>query len=69
MAGLPPYSGRTATCVKCAASVMTPKTKYFSASPWGEVGRLPDGGHPGHEFLLRICSVCGFEWLELCADA
>ncbi len=50
---LPQYSGADVACAKCRHA--TPKTEYRQR------GKI--------EFLARICSNCGFGWVEAPADA
>lgn len=68
MADLPPFSGRTSRCPKCA-TLMAPSVRFMDG---GSLWLPADSGtqwlRPGHDFMLRECAVCRFQWIELCAD-
>ncbi|MFD8774537.1 hypothetical protein [Streptomyces sp. NPDC059916] len=61
---LPPYSGESTRCIKCANTVAF--TKFRPASPrclWDYNGRTAMRG-PLPERLERECELCEFQWDE-----
>lgn len=62
----PPFSGDDTSCPKCTDSMgkrwMPPSAQFVQG-----VGAVLGGG-PGHEWLLRECGGCGYQWPEMCAD-
>lgn len=56
---LKPFSGLHSVCAKCSG---------FPIQEYCEGGtRCPTQGHLS-EHLHRKCAMCGFKWLEKCAD-
>lgn len=55
---LRPFSGQSkVTCPKCASEIV-PVTDWLETLPSVTAG----------DCLCRICTVCGFNWFEQCAD-
>jgi ribosomal protein S27AE len=62
---LPPYSGNT-QCPKCGA------WEYAVGTTWHPIGYeldAPCDNYDVFEHLCRVCSRCGYGWLEATADA